>query len=272
MDVKAVRFIAVDMDGTLLNSKHEVSDRLEDLLMGLRSLGIRFAAASGRQYASITEKLAHLSDDLIVIAENGAYARMDGEDLVHTTIDVPARNEVLRRVEGRLDIHPVLCTRDNAYIRSDRPDFIGYVSEYYNRYSCVDDLMSIPDPVLKVALYQAEDSERHIWPLMADLQGDLQVKVSGKYWVDVSHPLANKGHAMAIVQEKLGVSPAETMAFGDYNNDLEMLARADFSFAMANAHPNVKLAARYQAGGNDELGVERVLEQLLQAHGLLTLK
>ena len=271
MDLKAVRLIAVDMDGTLLNSRHEVSDKLEQLLVQLKALGIRFAAASGRQYASITEKLEHLSDDLIVIAENGAYAKLDGEDLVHTTIGTEARNEVLRRVAQRKDIHPVLCTRDNAYIRSDRPDFIGYVSEYYNHYTCIDDLTSLPDPVLKVALYQAEDSETHIWPLMSDLQGDLQVKVSGKYWVDVSDPLANKGHALEIVQHKLQITPEQTMAFGDYNNDLEMLARASFSFAMANAHPNVKLAARYQTTGNDDFGVERILEMLLKSHGQVAL-
>ena len=64
--------------------------------------------------------------------------------------------------------------------------------------------------------------------------------------------------------EQRGIGRHQLMVFGDYNNDLEMLALADFSFAMANAHPNVLRAARYRTGSNEEQGVERVLEQLLE--------
>ena len=53
------------------------------------------------------------------------------------------------------------------------------------------------------------------------------------------------------------------MVFGDYNNDLEMLQLADFSFAMANAHPNVKKTANYSTKSNDELGVESILEKVI---------
>ena len=53
------------------------------------------------------------------------------------------------------------------------------------------------------------------------------------------------------------------MVFGDYNNDLEMLALADYSFAMANAHPNVLKKAKFKTRSNEELGVETVLEKML---------
>ena len=72
---------------------------------------------------------------------------------------------------------------------------------------------------------------------------------------------------MQLVQQKLGISKEETMVFGDFNNDLEMLACADYSFAMENAHPNVKKIANYSTKSNDEFGVEFVLEQLLKAKG-----
>ena len=67
-----------------------------------------------------------------------------------------------------------------------------------------------------------------------------------------------------MVQNRLGISKAETLVFGDYNNDLEMMEHADYSFAMANAHPNVKAAARFETLSNDERGVEHILEQLLR--------
>ena len=74
---------------------------------------------------------------------------------------------------------------------------------------------------------------------------------------------ANKGYALKHLQEKYGIGRQETLVFGDYNNDLEMLAMADLSFAMANAHPNVTAAANYRTKSNDENGVEDILEKLL---------
>ena len=65
------------------------------------------------------------------------------------------------------------------------------------------------------------------------------------------------------VLETFAVQTSEVLVFGDYNNDLEMLALAEYSFAMANAHPNVKEVANFETTSNDDFGVERILEQLL---------
>lgn len=90
------------------------------------------------------------------------------------------------------------------------------------------------------------------------------MKVSGSNWVDVSHPNAHKGYALSQVMRDAGVHAGQVMVFGDYNNDLEMLELSDFSFAMANAHPNVLKRARYRTLSNSEQGVEHVLEQLAE--------
>ena len=79
-------------------------------------------------------------------------------------------------------------------------------------------------------------------------------------------PNAHKGFALHKLQQLYNISPAETMVFGDYNNDLEMLALAEFSFAMENAHPNVKAVANYETSSNDDLGVEKILESLLKGY------
>ena len=67
------------------------------------------------------------------------------------------------------------------------------------------------------------------------------------------------------VEKELGITKEETMAFGDYNNDLKMLALADFSYAMDNAHPNVISVSNFKTKSNDEFGVELVLEQLINS-------
>jgi len=91
------------------------------------------------------------------------------------------------------------------------------------------------------------------------------VKISGENWVDIAHYNANKGNALKFIQKELGISKEETMVFGDYNNDLEMLEEAYFSYSMENAHINVKNTARFTTKSNDEGGVEMVLKELLKA-------
>jgi hydroxymethylpyrimidine pyrophosphatase-like HAD family hydrolase len=87
--------------------------------------------------------------------------------------------------------------------------------------------------------------------------------VSGEHWVDVMNSTANKGAALRGLQRALGITPAQTMVFGDYLNDLEMLDAADWSFAMANAHPEVVRRARHLAPSNNDNGVLRTISRVL---------
>ena len=98
---------------------------------------------------------------------------------------------------------------------------------------------------------------------MEELQKNLEVIVSGQNWLDISHANANKGYALSMLQENLGITKDETMVFGDYNNDLQLLELAYFSYAMENAHNDVKKIARFQTKSNSEEGVETILEKLI---------
>ena len=251
------------MDGTLLNSNHEVSDLFFELFEQLNSKGIQFVAASGRQYHSMSEKLSPIKDDIVFIAENGAYVKRGEETLLTTHIDHSQVHEILDLVHPIPDAHPVLCSKDNAYVNGSSAQFLEMLQEYYSSFEVVTDQHEVSDNVLKVAIYHFEDSEKHIYPVVEHLDHSLKVKVSGSNWVDVSHKKAHKGHALKKVMEDFGITKDEILVFGDYNNDLEMLQMTDFSFAMANAHPNVKKAANYTTESNDDYGVERILKKLI---------
>ena len=73
MDLSKIKMVVTDMDGTLLNSNHEVSERFFKLFEELKRRNILFVAASGRQYNSIIDKLHPIKQDILVIAENGGY-------------------------------------------------------------------------------------------------------------------------------------------------------------------------------------------------------
>ena len=221
-------------------------------------------AASGRQYNNIVSKLPHIQDELIFIAENGGLVRKGGEEWLATPLPPGVKNAILESLDSDPYSYPVLCAKESAFIADDDYEFMGILKEYYSKYETLKDLHAFSEEVMKVAIYHPVDSETHIYPQVRHFEDTLMVKVSGKNWVDLSHQDAHKGFALERVQARLGISKAETMVFGDYNNDLEMMGHAEFSFAMANAHPNVKAAARYETLSNDERGVEHILELLLQ--------
>jgi len=73
----------------------------------------------------------------------------------------------------------------------------------------------------------------------------------------------NKGIALEKLQKSLNILPEETMAFGDYMNDIEMLSKASYSYAMENAHPFVKEMASFEAASNDSFGVLEIVKDYL---------
>lgn len=266
MDLSQIKLIACDMDGTLLNSQGEVSTLFFDLFEELQELGVTFTAASGRQYYSIIDKLDAIKDDIYVIAENGALTMYKEQELQTTDIDRKTYLELLDATNKLEGSQVILCGRKKGYIKDYGKEFIEMFSEFYGRYEIVSDLAEVTDDqYLKIAICNQKGAEEYVYPALQYLEDRLKVKVSGEIWVDLSHNDANKGNALRKLQNQLSITPDQTMVFGDYNNDLEMMQQATYSFAMQNAHPNVKAVANYTTKSNNENGVEYMLKQMIDA-------
>lgn len=264
MNFSKVKLVVSDMDGTLLNPKSEVSQRFLNQFIELKKRNIHFVAASGRQYQSILEKLHNIKDEISIIAENGGMMKHDNQEHILLTLSEQNRIEAINALRKINHCFIVLCGRKSAYIETNNEDFILKFSKYYSEYKIVEDLTAVTnDDFLKIAVYHFESSEKHILPYIQDLKNDMQVIVSGQNWLDISHAEANKAYALNILQKQLGITKEETMVFGDYNNDLQMLELAHFSYAMQNAHDDVKKIARFKTKSNSEEGVELILEELI---------
>ncbi len=244
MELSAVKMVVTDMDGTLLNSKSEVSGRFFELFEELQEHEVKFVAASGRQYSSIFDKLQRIHERIAIVAENGGFVKQGDIELDSVILDRSFVTDMLpglRQIEG---LYTVFCGKESAYIETRDKRFTDILGEYYTHFDIVDDLAKVDyDEFFKVAVYHFEGSEAHVYPHVKHLESQLQVKVSGQHWIDISDPRAHKGNAVKMLQRRLGIAPEETMVFGDFNNDLEMLQQAFFSYAMENAHPNVKKVA-----------------------------
>ena len=100
-----------------------------------------------------------------------------------------------------------------------------------------------------------------IFPKVNHLKDDVLIKISGKNWLDISESEANKGNALREVQKLLNITKEETLVFGDYHNDIEMLQEAYFSFSMGNAHQDIKNITNFSTDNNNNRGVEKVLQK-----------
>ncbi|MGO4911912.1 HAD family hydrolase [Leeuwenhoekiella sp. W20_SRS_FM14] len=273
MDLSQVKLVVSDMDGTLLNDQGAVSSLFFEQFEQLKKHNVQFVAASGRQYYSMIHKLEPIKDEITIIAENGGMTVIAEEVTDTCTIDTQTVHDLIRRMRKIDDAHIVLCGKKQAYVESKHDKFLNIFNEYYFKYDRVEDLTQIEDDdFFKIAVYSFGGSETTTYPEVRHLEDKIKAKVSGENWLDLSHLNTDKGRALKILQNKLNISKEETMVFGDYNNDIEMMELAHFSYAMQNAHPNITKAANYSTKSNNEGGVEYILSQLIEAKEQLVTK
>lgn len=261
-----IRLIAVDMDGTLLDDEKRTPPGLRAMLDELRERDVVFCPASGRQLATLRQEFD--DPDLPYIAENGGYVVHRGHEVSSVTLPEDLVLEILTRlataIGDGLDAAVVICGKKSAYLARRDEHHRHQADHYYRALSVVTDPTALPDDeILKIAVFHPEDASRHVLPVIGDIPQQARPVVSAQHWLDVMPSSVSKGAALADLQRVLGVSPAQTMAFGDYLNDLELLAGAEHSYAMANAHPDVRARARHLAPSNTENGVLRTISEVL---------
>lgn len=259
-----IRLIASDIDGTLVrDGENELDPRYYDQILRLREKGFQFVAASGRQWHSIERIFDPIKEKIFYVSDNGAYVGCYGRQLFVTPIDRQLVMDMIRDVRACPGLDIALSGPDVVYLETENEQFVNWLVESYRfEVRCVPDLTKVEDQFIKFSVYKETDVEnaaRHIYEKYKDA---LKITISGDMWMDCMEKSVSKGAALQQIQESLGIGPEETMAFGDQLNDLEMLERAYYSYAVGNARPEVKAAARFQADQNVAHGVLKVLQLL----------
>lgn len=257
----SIKLIALDMDGTLLNSKKELP---EEFIPWVKSHPeVKVAIASGRQYYTLERDFIPIKDQLVFIAENGAFVFYKGEMIYKDPMN---REQVLKSldlIEKIPNAVPVISGAKSAFLTLPNEEVKYNTDMYYVRQSIVDDLRKVVDEdvVAKVAVFfeggKAEASRKYF----ENLGEDMIYALSGDCWIDIMNRSTGKGNALKAIGERYGISPAETMAFGDYLNDLTLLQACEESYCMKNGHPELKAVAKYVTEKtNDENGVMETLK------------
>lgn len=256
-----IKLIATDMDGTLLNDEHQLPKNLNMTIQALKEKGVVFGAASGRQYYNLLKQFHEEKDEMLFIAENGTFVIHKGKELFSNCLPREIAMELIKVGRTIENAHVFVCGKQSAYIESDLPEVLEQADLYYARRQIVDDLLLVEDEILKVTILDFSGSEHNSNRYFDRYRDQLQVAVSGFLWLDITNGDANKGTAIQRVQEHFNITKEETMVFGDYLNDYAMMQEAEYSFAMANAHDEIKKIARFQAASNNDNGVIKAIEQ-----------
>ncbi|WP_318472157.1 Cof-type HAD-IIB family hydrolase [Photobacterium leiognathi] len=257
----SIKFIATDMDGTLLCEKKQLPLDFYDVFNQLQQKNVLFAAASGRQYQSLVNTFAPIKDEMIFIAENGTLVMYQGKELYSSTIPTNEIHDILKAVKQVQGCDIVLCGKNAAYTEATSEQALDEIRKYYHNLELVDDLLAVDDEFIKVAVLNFNGTEEHVYPVLSPLFGNThQVVVSAKIWLDLMDKNASKGAAIKHMQQVFDFTFEQSMSFGDFFNDIEMLRETYHSYAMANAHPEIKKLARFEAPSNNEQGVMTVIK------------
>jgi Cof subfamily protein (haloacid dehalogenase superfamily) len=259
----APRLAAIDLDGTLLRSDESVSERTRDALAAVRARGMTIVFVTARHPGSVVPIAREAGVGGLAICSNGAT--VFDLDTGRAVRERPLESEIAARVVRALRERApgVLFGVERRAEMAFEPHFSAWDRERPEGTHFADALELVAEPVARLIVRHAEYELDVLAALVREVAGDsATVVVPGIWTVELSAVGVSKASALAELCDELGLTADDVIAFGDFPNDLPMLAWAGHSVAVANAHPDVIAEADEITASNDEDGVALVLERL----------
>ncbi len=259
-----IKLIVVDLDGTLLDSNHQLPTDFWEVEEKLFQKNILFAIATGRQFYNVIQLFDKISDRTLFLAENGTYGFYKGNEIFVNPLPI---EDAIRFIEiGRKipNSNVIFCGKNSAYVESDDHKFLIEVRKYYQKLELVPDLTLVEDDVLKITICDFDDVPNNSYNYFREFENYFKIAISGAIWLDITNFTANKGVAVSKIQQQFNISADETMVFGDFLNDYEMMQTATYSYAMQNAHPEIiKISKFITAYDNNNSGVTQTISEII---------
>lgn len=264
------KMLAVDMDGTLLNSNRTISKVNKEAIKKAMEKDVKVVITSGRALIGLVNFLneVHLTgENQYLIANNGgtiyrasdfeciAYKGLRGRDLVKAYA-----------LSKEFGLNMIAYTHEGA-IAAEENEFTRFEIEYGgNPVKIIDFNSDIydEDEITKILFSQSEE-------LLAKTSLEIPEEFFNEYNVVKTMPIVlevmnkdcNKGYAVKVLADKLGIKKEEIICIGDQANDIEMLTYAGIGIAMGNAIDEVKAVAQYVTSDNDNDGVAKAIEKFI---------
>jgi len=276
------RIIALDLDGTLLNSEKKITPRTYDALQRASERGVEIVPSTGRFYTGMPQAVRDLPFLHYAITINGSrvFDLRTGEIVYKSEIPFARALEIMEL----LDRYPIVydCYMDDQgwMTASMKGNVIQYTTEMQLVRLVRDLRQSVPElkrflreyapahpdteGVQKISVFAGDEALRKL--IAADLNatfGDIVVSSSMATNLEINNLTAHKGLALWALADHIGVPREATMAFGDGLNDVQMLDYAGIAVAMKNSMEPVFAHADLVAPDNDHDGVAEIIEKIV---------
>lgn len=273
----AVRCIALDLDRTTLNSEGRLSAGNRKALTEIIAAGVHVIIASGRAFDTLPRDMVELSGMEYAITLNGAamYHVPTGKCLKRCRLSEKAAESIMKATEGEYVTYEAfidgfayagknfledpeafgITQQAVSYVRTTRrgvDDIVRFIYENKHRLDSMD--MIVRD----------EEQQRKVWAKVEEATDEVYITSSVRNLVEVADKNAGKKAGLAFFTELLGLKREETAAFGDADNDIDMIRYAGCGIAMANASERCKQAADFITGHYDEDGLATGLRDILK--------
>lgn len=261
------KMIAIDLDGTLLDDEKKYDkERFNALATKLSKHNVHIVIATGNQHVKAIEFFENLKSKLIFVTDNGATIHI-GEELYYSkAVEQEDFKKFIGNLPDTLTNRIVISTHGYAMMsdESHPESFLKAAHMHYPVLKEVADLQSIDVPVVKLTLKFDEDDEVDEEQIEAILPKDWRMTSSGFGFYDIVSNGISKLTGIKQLQKLYSIDKEDIIAFGDSNNDFELLDYLPNSYAMKNSTDKIIQASTYRIGSNNDNAVIDTLEKLFQ--------
>ena len=276
------KLVAIDLDGTLLNSYGQISERNRQAIKKAQEKGINIVLASGRLFNSVKNISNDLGENKYIVCGNGSliYDLQNEEIIYDKFIDICEKNSIYYNIYTEnmviaktLENNVLFYHQENANKPENKKTKINLVDDIYNYVENLDN-----ENILKITI--SDKSSIIFNSIIKKLRNIKNIDVldvahmsrkmikSGTeavsleyYYSEITSENVDKWNALAWLTEKIGISSEEVIAIGDNVNDKLMIENAGLGVAMGNSAPYIQEVADKVVANNNEDGVAQAIEE-----------
>lgn len=265
--LQGIRLVVSDLDGTLFSSSLTLPETLPETIARLGDNGILFATASGRNWASQKVFFPQLLDKITFICDNGAFIVQKQEPVFISRLSPDLWKSIVRKCHAYGDeCRAILCGVNGTYVADYHcsPKLQNVIDHFYIGLNATSDLCKIQDEIFKVSICYLPGTGGPFYEDFHSAYGSqANVLRTAECFMDIMNTGISKAGGVRFLQSQYGISPEETVTFGDFENDISLFSQSKHSFLMENAPAHMRQYAKYTAPSNDNNGVIRTIEDYI---------
>ncbi len=272
------KLVAIDMDGTLLNDAHQVSDRTKLAIDKAKDRGVHIVLATGRILKSALQYGTELNIGSPIVACNGAiiinekeeiiYKKPVSKEIIEAILDIGKRNHIYYHFYDEYGLYANTLVDEVIGFYNTTSAKIKGLELSVNIFDNKKEILTRNDlDILKfIFIDNSLDKLNRVRSELEEMRA-LSISSSWDNNIEVMGKDVSKGEALGYLADQLGINPKEIIAIGDNENDLSMLNYANLGVAMGNSHDNIKRVSDYITSSNNEDGVAKVIEKFILGIG-----